>query len=322
MNEMYWFRLDCNFYNDPKIQDILFSIGAEGVAAYIITVAMLYSQKGKLRRDRYGHIAYAAHTTEAIVKRVIEDFGLFSLNDNEFWSERAVNEISFAEQRASRNRTNGIKGGRPRKNPEDNPNETQEKPNKNPVGFQNETQTKPRNNHNTNTEQNNNTIDIYISPLSKDKELCPTPAESDPKSEILSNKHCQQVLDFWNRSIKATASDFPEVKLLTEKRKSKIRTRWKEFAKLGDPVDICRTIIEKACASKFMQGDNPRGWKACFDWIFDTEKNWAKVYEGNYDNKGEQRKPQTLDDMYREQIEKMRSKYGTDKGYTDIPEEQ
>ena len=40
--------------------------------------------------------------------------------------------------------------------------------------------------------------------------------------------------------------------------------------------------------SKFLKGDNKRGWKASFDWLFENDKNWVKVYEGNYDNKPEQ----------------------------------
>ena len=27
------------------------------------------------------------------------------------------------------------------------------------------------------------------------------------------------------------------------------------------------------------------GWVANFDWVFENEKNWVKVSEGNYDNK-------------------------------------
>jgi hypothetical protein len=37
--------------------------------------------------------------------------------------------------------------------------------------------------------------------------------------------------------------------------------------------------------SKFLRGDNKRGWKASFDWIFENQKNWVKIIEGTYDNK-------------------------------------
>ena len=55
---------------------------------------------------------------------------------------------------------------------------------------------------------------------------------------------------------------------------------------------IC--IFEKAQASSFLKGDNKRGWKALFDWFFENDKNWVKVFEGNYDDKpsaGQQSNP-------------------------------
>ena len=36
--------------------------------------------------------------------------------------------------------------------------------------------------------------------------------------------------------------------------------------------------------SKFLKGESKRGWKASFDWVFENDKNWVKVWEGNYDN--------------------------------------
>lgn len=114
------------------------------------------------------------------------------------------------------------------------------------------------------------------------KELCPT---SSSDEEILSNRHCQNVVDFWNRTVVETRSTLPQVRTLSDKRKNKMRIRWKEFAKVGDPVEVCRQIFTKACTSKFCQGDGKSGWSADFDWIFKNGENWVKVFEGNYDNK-------------------------------------
>ena len=48
---------------------------------------------------------------------------------------------------------------------------------------------------------------------------------------------------------------------------------------------LLESIFEKMEDSKFLRGDNSRGWKATFDWLFSNEKNWVKVAEGNYDNR-------------------------------------
>lgn len=144
----------------------------------------------------------------------------------------------------------------------------------------------------TNTEDINN-------PSSKDSGLCfPADAENAQDGEkILSNKQCQQVIDYWNETVVATGAAFSRVELLSDARKKKIRVRWREFSRLGDPVEVCRTIFKKACASKFLQGDNKNGWSASFDWIFTNDKNWAKIYEGNYDDRQAPQQQSHLDKM-------------------------
>lgn len=75
---------------------------------------------------------------------------------------------------------------------------------------------------------------------------------------------------------------FPRIVKVSEARKAKIRIRLEEMK--GD-FDVIKKVFQKLEASKFCRGDNKNGWKASFDWIFENEKNWVKVYEGNYDNK-------------------------------------
>lgn len=76
--------------------------------------------------------------------------------------------------------------------------------------------------------------------------------------------------------------NYPRVVRLSDARKNKIRIRVEEMN--GD-LTILQDIFKKMEASKFLRGDNPKGWKATFDWVFENEKNWVKIYEGNYDNK-------------------------------------
>ena len=61
--------------------------------------------------------------------------------------------------------------------------------------------------------------------------------------------------------------------------------------------DAIIEAIDRIRRSKFLQGDNNRGWIITFDW-FIKPSNFAKVYEGNYDNGNH--KPQ---DKYSQKIE-------------------
>lgn len=102
-----------------------------------------------------------------------------------------------------------------------------------------------------------------------------------PKAEKLPFKDIKAM---WNE----TCTGFPKLFALSEPRKNKMRLRIAEMGGLEKALPLIKQIFEKMQQSKFLKGDNKRGWKASFDWLFENDKNWVKVYEGNYDNKPEQ----------------------------------
>jgi hypothetical protein len=69
---------------------------------------------------------------------------------------------------------------------------------------------------------------------------------------------------------------------MTDKRRQKIRLRGEEM-KLD--LALVEKIFQKMEQSKFMRGDNKKGWRATFDWVFENPFNWVKIAEGNYDGK-------------------------------------
>lgn len=81
------------------------------------------------------------------------------------------------------------------------------------------------------------------------------------------------------RLFNAMPTEFTEVKSLSSKRKSHIAARIKDHGieKLGE-------VFRLASESNFLNGDNPSGWKANFDWILNPN-NFIKILEGNYVNK-------------------------------------
>lgn len=102
-----------------------------------------------------------------------------------------------------------------------------------------------------------------------------------PKAEKLPFKDIKAM---WNE----ICTGFPKLFTLSEPRKNKMRLRIAEMGGLEKALPLIKQIFEKMQQSKFLKGDNKRGWKASFDWLFENDKNWVKVYEGNYDNKPEQ----------------------------------
>lgn len=100
------------------------------------------------------------------------------------------------------------------------------------------------------------------------------------KAEKRENLPFKQIKELWNE----VCTGYPKLHSLSESRKNKMRNRVAEMGGAGEALPLLREIFTKMQASHFLRGDNKRGWKASFDWLFENDKNWVKVYEGNYDN--------------------------------------
>lgn len=79
---------------------------------------------------------------------------------------------------------------------------------------------------------------------------------------------------------------FAKVQKMTNSRKDKLRIRWTEIK----TMETFELICLKMESSNFLKGDNPRKWKATFDWLIENDNNWVKVTEGNYEDKVEKPK--------------------------------
>lgn len=118
-------------------------------------------------------------------------------------------------------------------------------------------------------------------------ETAPTSASDEAeapkpiKAEKRENLPFKEIKDMWN----AVCVGYPKLHSLSESRKNKMRNRVAEMGGAEKALLLLREIFTKMQVSNFLRGDNKRGWKASFDWLFENDKNWVKVYEGNYDNR-------------------------------------
>lgn len=72
------------------------------------------------------------------------------------------------------------------------------------------------------------------------------------------------------------------IRSLSDNRREKIRTRWKQ---LDFNIDNFKKVFETVENSSFCKGSNDRGWKADFDWIIKNDENIIKILEGKYSGK-------------------------------------
>lgn len=91
----------------------------------------------------------------------------------------------------------------------------------------------------------------------------------------------RDIVALWNE----ICFSLPKVKVVSDSRKAKIKTRLQEFGSADEWLNVTRELCQKVQASDFLRGNNNHNWTATFDWLFENGSNWVKVQEGNYDNK-------------------------------------
>lgn len=116
----------------------------------------------------------------------------------------------------------------------------------------------------------------------KEKEI-----EIEIEKEIDSGTEGEKIpFDFIVESFNSICVSLPKVKSITDKRKAKIKARFKELKS----VEAFEALFYKAEESDFLTGRRV-DWKCSFDWLMENGNNYVKVMEGQYSNKGTPLKP-------------------------------
>ena len=79
---------------------------------------------------------------------------------------------------------------------------------------------------------------------------------------------------------RARCPSLPAPQKLTAGREAALRRAWKE---LGEDMTAWDAFLSRVEASDFLTG-RKKDWRATFDWIL-KPANFAKIQEGNYDNR-------------------------------------
>ena len=105
---MYYFTHDYNARTDDKIKTLIRKHGMNGYGLFWCIIEDLYNNANALRPD-YDGIAYDLRTESALVKSIVNDFGLFKF-DNEgcFFSESISRRLKKSTEISEQNRKNAI----------------------------------------------------------------------------------------------------------------------------------------------------------------------------------------------------------------------
>ena len=131
------------------------------------------------------------------------------------------------------------------------------------------------------------------SPLGAEAPKAPEPSKEEKKPQEKPKEKKQtdydKIKDLWN----TLCPSFAKVLVISKSRHGKIKQRIQEMGGIEKALPMIEKIFIETEKSDFLRGDTPRGWKASFDWIFENDKNWVKVWEGNYENKPKETYPTT-----------------------------
>lgn len=104
-----WFEHDYNSRNDPKLVELRVVEGYKAVAIYWCIVEMLYEQGGSLNLKKTKSYANSLHITQRLFDRVVTDYDLFLIDDDLFYSQRALENLGIKQENSDRARDNANK---------------------------------------------------------------------------------------------------------------------------------------------------------------------------------------------------------------------
>jgi hypothetical protein len=107
--EAYYFSHDTNAKDDPKIIQLRMEMGWEGYGLFWAIIELLRNESDYRMRTHYKGIAFALQTQEERIKKLVEDFDLFQLEGEYFWSESLLKRMELKEGRSEKARESAKK---------------------------------------------------------------------------------------------------------------------------------------------------------------------------------------------------------------------
>jgi len=112
MKDAYYFPHDSNAQNDPNIIKLIYKHGWAGYGLYWAIVEKLRNEPDYTMETDYEMIGFALRSDENVIKSIIEDFDLFEVKNNVFYSislkRRMIKLDEIREKRSYAGKMSGI----------------------------------------------------------------------------------------------------------------------------------------------------------------------------------------------------------------------
>lgn len=120
---------------------------------------------------------------------------------------------------------------------------------------------------------------------SVDKTVDPPPSQNH-----LPKNYLKETQEIWNGF--AEKHGLSPIRQINDQRRAGIKARLKE------PEFDIGEVFREIESSSFLRGENNRGWKVDFDFVFCSSSNWLKIVEGKYRGSGNGKKTLSMEEMW------------------------
>lgn len=268
-----YFSHDSNARNDEKLVRLRMRHKAAGYGVYFMILERMRDANNYMCAKDYNLIAFDLREDAALIKSVVEDFGLFVFTEDGkyFYSESFLKRMGMKDDVSRKRSEAGKKGSSKRWHKKGEEKQTDGKV----IANLKQTDGKVIARKKESKESNISTV--------VDNNIPPDGGSSDGDTVRTQPKSFRsKVIEYFNDKMK-DRSIKPIVSITDNTRRAEwLLARRREY---GD--DAIFRMIDKASGSAFLNGHNQKGFTASFDWLI-RPNNFPKVLEGNYDDEKRQ----------------------------------
>lgn len=274
----YYFKHDCNARQDEKILALRMKHGWEGYGLYWALIERLRESANYSCVCDYNLIAYDLRSDANKIKSIIEDFRLFDFATDEnrgklLYSKRLLEDMYLKDDAREAKVEAGKKGAEAKKKKAD-----------------------PKQCSSTPQADLKHTLSSAEADL---KQTLSTPQanrkEEEKKKNITTTTNAREsendfegfatseAMRIWNNTV---SEPMQAIAVMQAKRRDLVLSRLESAGiNLEDTEAVSqwlRRTIEGVTLSRYCRGKGKDGWIADFDWLFRSDDNCLKSYEGGY----------------------------------------
>lgn len=278
-DKSYYFQHDCNARQDEKILALRMKHGWEGYGLYWALIEKLRESDNYSCVCDYNLIAYDLRSDANKIKSIIEDFRLFDFATDEnrgklLYSRRLLEDMNLKDDAREAKVEAGKKGAEAKKKKAD-PKQCSSTPQADLKHTLSSAKADPK--------QCSSTPQANIIEENRIEENITTTTNARESENDFEGFATSEAMRIWNNTV---VEPMQPIAVMQGSRRDLVLSRLQNAGiTLEDTEAVSqwlRRTIEGVTLSRYCRGKGKDGWIADFDWLFRSDDNCLKSYEGGY----------------------------------------